>query len=35
VFGEIVTRHLGVRNPSTIFPGYEITPSKFPGFLAA
>ena len=35
VFGEIVTRHLGVRNSSTIFPGYEITPSRFPGFLAA
>ncbi len=35
VFGEIVTRHLGVRNTSTIFPGYEIRPSNFPGFLAA
>jgi uncharacterized protein (DUF1501 family) len=35
VFGEIVTRHLGVRNPGTIFPGYQITPAKFPGFLAA
>jgi uncharacterized protein (DUF1501 family) len=35
VFGEIVTRHLGVRDPRTIFPGYEIRPSNFPGFLAA
>jgi uncharacterized protein (DUF1501 family) len=35
VFGEIVTRHLGVRDTSTIFPGYEIKPSNFPGFLAA
>jgi uncharacterized protein (DUF1501 family) len=35
VFGEIVTRHLGVRDTSTIFPGYEIRPSNFPGFLAA
>jgi len=35
VFGEIVVRHLGVRNPGTIFPGYEMKPSNFPGFLAA
>jgi uncharacterized protein (DUF1501 family) len=35
VFGEIVTRHLGVRDARTIFPGYEIKPANFPGFLAA
>jgi uncharacterized protein (DUF1501 family) len=35
VFGEIVTRHLGVRDPSSIFPGYQIRESSFPGFLAA
>jgi uncharacterized protein (DUF1501 family) len=34
VFGEIVTRHLGVSNPSRIFPGYTIAPAKFPGLFA-
>jgi uncharacterized protein (DUF1501 family) len=33
VFGEVVVRHLGVRDPSPIFPGYKITPEKFCGFL--
>jgi uncharacterized protein (DUF1501 family) len=33
VFGENVVRHLGVRDPRAIFPGYEIRPSNFPGFL--
>ena len=34
VFGEIVTRHLGVSNPSAIFPGYNVQPSKYPGLFA-
>ena len=34
VFGEIVVRHLGVKDASTIFPGYVIKPGNFPGFLA-
>jgi hypothetical protein len=34
VFGEIVTRHLGVTNPAPIFPGYPITATKFPGLFA-
>ena len=34
VFGEIVTRHLGVKDAGTIFPGYAIKPGNFPGFLA-
>ena len=34
VFGEIVARHLGVSNPSPIFPGYSVQPSKFPGLFA-
>ena len=34
VFGEIVVRHLGVKDASTIFPGYAIKPGNFPGFLA-
>jgi uncharacterized protein (DUF1501 family) len=33
VFGEIVTRHLGVSNPSAIFPGYNVQPSKYPGLF--
>jgi uncharacterized protein (DUF1501 family) len=35
VFGEIVTRHLGVRDASPIFPGHVMKPKNFPGFLAA
>jgi uncharacterized protein (DUF1501 family) len=34
VFGEIVTRHLGLSNPGTIFPGYNLRPAKFPGLFA-
>jgi uncharacterized protein (DUF1501 family) len=34
VFGEIVTRHLGVTNPAAIFPGYPISAAKFPGLFA-
>ena len=33
VFGEIVTRHLGVANPAPIFPGYTIDPARFPGLF--
>jgi uncharacterized protein (DUF1501 family) len=33
VFGEIVVRHLGSADPGAIFPGYEINPSRFAGFL--
>ncbi len=33
VFGEIVTTHLGVADPSPIFPGYRVRPSNFRGFL--
>jgi uncharacterized protein (DUF1501 family) len=34
VFGEIVVRHLGVRDAGSIFPGYPISPARFPGFFA-
>jgi uncharacterized protein (DUF1501 family) len=34
VFGEIVTRHLGVANAAPIFPGYPLAPAKFPGLFA-
>ena len=33
VFGEIVVRHLGVTDPSPIFPGYAISSSRFVGML--
>jgi uncharacterized protein (DUF1501 family) len=34
VFGEIVTRHMGVRDARPIFPGYDMRESRFPGFLS-
>ena len=34
VFAEIVARHLGVANPSAIFPGYNIQPSRYPGLFS-
>jgi uncharacterized protein (DUF1501 family) len=34
VFGEIVVRHLGVRDPTPIFPGYAVRPERFPGLFA-
>jgi uncharacterized protein (DUF1501 family) len=34
VFAEIVVRHLGVADPSPIFPGYEIRQSKRLGLMA-
>ncbi|HZR24045.1 MAG TPA: DUF1501 domain-containing protein [Vicinamibacterales bacterium] len=33
VFGEIVVRHLGVRDAAPIFPGYNVSPSRFPGLF--
>ena len=33
VFGEVVVRHLGVRDPNAIFPGYPVSPAKFPGLF--
>ena len=34
VFGEIVTKHLGLRDAHAIFPGYAASPTKFPGLFA-
>ena len=31
VFGEIVTRHLGLRESRQVFPGYPISEARFPG----
>jgi uncharacterized protein (DUF1501 family) len=33
VFGEIVTRHLGLADAHAIFPGYASSPSKYPGLF--
>jgi uncharacterized protein (DUF1501 family) len=33
VFGEIVVRHMGVADPKSIFPGYSVQASKFPGLF--
>ena len=33
VFGEIVVRHLGLSDPGSIFPGYNLQPSRFPGLF--
>jgi uncharacterized protein (DUF1501 family) len=34
VFGEIVVRHLGLADSRAIFPGYTISPGRFPGLFA-
>ncbi len=34
VFAEIVVRHLGIGDPRPIFPGYAVTPARFPGLFA-
>ena len=33
VFGEVVVRHLGVNDARSIFPGYNVQPTKFPGLF--
>jgi uncharacterized protein (DUF1501 family) len=35
VFAEVVVRHLELRDPSAVFPGYAIDPKKFAGFMSA
>jgi uncharacterized protein (DUF1501 family) len=35
VFAEIAVRHLGVRDLPAVFPGFPISPARFPGFLPA
>ncbi|MGH9449702.1 MAG: DUF1501 domain-containing protein [Terriglobia bacterium] len=34
VFAEVVTLHLGTASPRSIFPGFEVAPSRFCGFIA-
>jgi uncharacterized protein (DUF1501 family) len=33
VFGEVVVRHLGLKDPRSIFPGYAVNPAKFRGLF--
>jgi uncharacterized protein (DUF1501 family) len=34
VFGEVVVRHLGLKDTKSIFPGYAVNPARFPGLFA-
>src|SRR5256885_11008151 len=34
VFGEIVTKHLGLRDTRQVFPGFAISEARFPGLFA-
>jgi uncharacterized protein (DUF1501 family) len=33
VFGEIVTRHLGIQDARPVFPGFPVSPSRWPGLF--
>jgi len=33
VVGEILTKHTGVKELNTIFPGFDNSPRKFPGLI--
>ncbi len=35
LFGEVVSRHLGIAQLDVVFPGYEVRPERFPGVIAA
>jgi uncharacterized protein (DUF1501 family) len=34
VFSEIVVRHLGVSDARPVFPGFDVSPSRFPGLFS-
>ncbi len=34
LFGEVVSRHLGIQQLDVVFPGYTLSPDRFPGVLA-
>jgi uncharacterized protein (DUF1501 family) len=34
VFGEVVTRHMGVADARPVFPGYALSSARFPGLFA-
>lgn len=33
IFAEAATKHLGAKDASKMFPGYQVSPSKFKGYL--
>jgi len=33
VFGEIVTKHLGLQDARQVFPGFQISEARFPGLF--
>jgi uncharacterized protein (DUF1501 family) len=33
VLGEILTKHIGAKDLSTVFPGFDNNPRKFPGLV--
>src|SRR5207342_574498 len=33
VFGEVITRHMGLRDPRLVFTGYQISEARFPGLF--
>jgi uncharacterized protein (DUF1501 family) len=35
VIGEILTRHIGVKDLATVFPGFDNNPRKFAGLVRA
>jgi uncharacterized protein (DUF1501 family) len=35
LFAEILTRHLGARDLSAVFPGYAVAESRFPGVISS
>ncbi len=34
VFAEVISRHMGLRDPAPVFPGYQPSPARFRRFLA-
>jgi uncharacterized protein (DUF1501 family) len=35
LLGEVLARHLGLRDLRTVFPGYEVVESRFPGVMTS
>ena len=35
VFSEIVVRHLGMKDPGPVFPGFQVNAARFPGLFTA
>jgi uncharacterized protein (DUF1501 family) len=33
IFAEAATKHLGAKDAAKMFPGYQVSPSKFKGYL--